>query len=112
MSDHETVWGVPELDNINWIAKGLTEVQTAAHGGLILSDERFAEMPWPFREFPALNGPRFWEQNNDACVVVAAFPDLFPQDRVQRACDLIRHYATDDEDYLPLLDHLPAGEPA
>ena len=107
MKDHETPWGVPDIGNCIWHATGIAEVSTPSHQGIILSEERFAEMSWPFREFQSTNGSRFWEINNDTCIVVAAFLEHFTADRVKWACDLIRTYADSWDDYKPLLDYLP-----
>lgn len=103
---HVTPWGIPQT--VDFIAEGVVEVSTCCHGGIILSQERYGEMPWPFRAFQSLEGWQYWEESENAAVVVAAFSELFPPQRVDQACRTIRRWAEWDEEFEPLLDYLPA----
>ncbi len=90
-------WG--PVESVHDVAEGIVWVTTARHGGVWLSRERWAQMPERFRDvvpFAHLRGivlnpgqrvpPQTWtgpgesgawyEEDEDACLVVLAFPEL------------------------------------
>ena len=102
---NQTPWGIP--DYVEWIAGGIVEVECPRHGGIIITEERFDEMPYPFRNFQPTFDRLHWEEDSDIWVLIAAFSEEFPSDRVAEACGLIRRFAKDDEDFRELLQFLP-----
>lgn len=84
----ETPWG-PAQD-IEEIAPGIVSVSTAGHGGIWISPERYEAMPTALRAYPTFTGSRGWyEEDSDALIVIAAFPDAFPASAVASAMGTI-----------------------
>lgn len=71
-----TPWGPAQ--HSEYIAEGIIRVDTASHGGLHLSPQRHEELQAMFRSFPTWAGGRWYEEDCDACAVIVAFPDVFP----------------------------------
>jgi hypothetical protein len=82
-----TPWGTAQQTDI--IAEGITWVSTASHGGFIISAERRAAMPQSLREFATFAGGNAYEEDCDAAIVIAAFPDCFTAAQVARAVSSI-----------------------
>ena len=82
-----TPWG--EAQDIDTIADGITWVSTASHGGFIISAERRAAMPKSLREFETFAGGNNYEEDCDAAIVIAAFPEHFSAAQVARAVSSI-----------------------
>ena len=82
-----TPWG--EAQDIDTIADGITWVSTASHGGFIISAERRAAMPKSLREFETFAGGNNYEEDCDAAIVIAAFPEHFSAAQVARAVEAI-----------------------
>lgn len=70
-----TPWG--ESQHEERIAEGIAMVSTAGHGGILLSQERLAEMPASLRSQPTFNPyPRKWfEEDCEIALVILAFPE-------------------------------------
>lgn len=67
---NKSPWG--EIHDRTTIAEGIDEVSTHSHGGIVLSDERQAQMP------PHLsNGTAFYEEDCEVNLVYLSFPDAF-----------------------------------
>lgn len=71
-----SVWGAIQARRT--LAPGIEEVATATHGGIILAEERHAEMPEPLRAIAPWAGPLAYEEDQDWAIVCLAWPDLFP----------------------------------
>lgn len=84
-------WGAPQ--SVKTFAPGIQYVETAGHGGFIISNERLAEMnpilcnccflkshPWAFEEDCA------W------CAVVLQWPEHFSNAQIASAQDTYNHY--------------------
>ena len=82
-----TPWG--EAQQINTVADGITWVSTASHGGFIISAERRAAMPKSLREFSTFAGGNAYEEDCDAAIVIAAFPECFTAKQVESAVSTI-----------------------
>jgi len=82
-----TPWG--NAQQTDTIADGITWVSTASHGGFILSAERRAAMPKSLREFATFAGGNAYEEDCDAAIVIAAFPECFTAAQVARAVEAI-----------------------
>jgi hypothetical protein len=67
-------WG--RIQSVKVFADGVVFVSTAGHGGFWLSTERNRDLQsmMPFNTFA---GGCWYEEDCDACLVAAAFPDLF-----------------------------------
>ena len=82
-----TPWGTAQ--QIDTIAEGITWVSTASHGGFIITAERRAAMPRSLREFATFAGGNAYEEDCDAAIVIAAFPQHFTAEQVARAVSSI-----------------------
>lgn len=82
-----TPWG--KAQDIDTIAEGITWVSTASHGGFIITAERRAAMPKSLREFSTFAGGNAYEEDCDAAIVIAAFPEHFSAAQVARAVEAI-----------------------
>ena len=74
-------WGKVQTAEV--IAPGIVSVTTASHGGILLSHERYQQMPERFRETFA--GGRWYEEDCDWAKVAVTFPDCFPAQTVENA---------------------------
>ncbi len=83
-----TPWG--ESQQTDTIAPGITRVSTASHGGFIISAERRAAMPDTLREFSTFAGGNAYEEDCDAAIVIAAFPQHFSAAQVASAVSAIK----------------------
>ena len=82
-----TSWG--KAQNIDTVAEGITWVSTASHGGFIISAERRAAMPRSLREFATFAGGNAYEEDCDAAIIIAAFPQHFTAKQVASAVSII-----------------------
>ena len=82
-----TPWG--EAQQTDAIAPGITWVSTASHGGFIISAERRAAMPRSLREFQTFAGGNNYEEDCDAAIIIAAFPQHFTAKQVASAVEAI-----------------------
>lgn len=85
----ETPWGPSQ--SITEIAEGIDRIDTASHGGIRVSPERYKSMPVGLRAFapwatsPPHDDSHWYEEDSDVAIVVAAFPDYFPENWVEMA---------------------------
>ena len=79
----ETPWGDPQL--ANQVLPGIWTVSTATHGGLVLSDQRQADMP------DALQlTDRYYEEDCDWALVYVAYADEFLRASLRCGPDFIQ----------------------
>jgi hypothetical protein len=71
--------------NIIEIAEGITEVSTASHGGILISDKRREVFDKCFPAFTPFAGGNWFEEDEDWAFPVAVFPELFSEFRVYYA---------------------------
>ena len=83
-----TPWG--ESQDIDTIADGITFASTASHGGILLSEERYAQMPEKYRKTFA--GGRWYEEDCDWAKVAVTFPDCFELSDVENAKQILKSY--------------------
>lgn len=67
-------WGA--VQHQSEIADGITQVSTASHGGLVLSDERLQAMPEQYK-INNYGGGRYFEEDCEWALVCLAFPEAF-----------------------------------
>lgn len=79
----ESPWGHVQFND--QVADGIIFVSTASHGGFWLSAERLRQLPPAVAAFKTWAGPGWFEEDCDAALVVASFPDHFSQERVECA---------------------------
>ena len=77
-----TPWG--ESQAVNELGPGIVFHNTASHGGIHLSQKRQAELSTKFY-FPTFAGGSWYEEDEDACAVVIAFPDFFDDEALMHA---------------------------
>ena len=80
-----TPWGVAQT--CETLADGIASVSTASHGGFCLSYARAAKMPFGFETFA---GGKWYEEDEDVCAVIIAFPDDFSGHQVAGAVAQVR----------------------
>jgi hypothetical protein len=74
------------------VAEGITWVSTASHGGFILSEDRYSQMP-EYLRLCSFTGDQFFEEDCSWCAVVLAFTKHFSTNQVKEATDAYtRHY--------------------
>lgn len=85
-TDLNTPWG--RAETVEEIAPGITYVSTPSHGGFLLSPERNAEIPADVKAstWRALGEGGWYEEDCDAAIVVAQWPEYFA-DRLVRAAE-------------------------
>src|SRR5262249_10518127 len=71
-----TPWGFAQ--HVFDVAAGITSIQTAGHGGILLSPERRAMMPPAIRDIQTFAGGNWYEEDCDSALVALAFPQYFP----------------------------------
>ena len=81
----DTPWGHAETCEL--LADGIASVTTAGHGGFHLSSVRASLMPFDFFTFA---GGDWYEEDEDVCAVIVAFPDLFSGQQVASAVKQVR----------------------
>ncbi|NCA72565.1 MAG: hypothetical protein EOM91_21400 [Sphingobacteriia bacterium] len=74
-ANNPTPWGPARRSKE--IAEGIVEHSTESHGGIVLSEERFAAMPECIKAVKPWAGPRSYEEDQDWALVVLAFPEHF-----------------------------------
>lgn len=75
-----TPWGESQSEYM--VAKGITEVSTASHGGILLSPERREVLDKCFPDFTSFAGGNWFEEDCDWAFPVAVFPELFTEFRI------------------------------
>jgi hypothetical protein len=84
----ETPWGVAQ--SVKTIAPGIELIETAGHGGFRLSPERRQEMPEQYRNQQIFAGGNWYEEDCDAALVVASFPQFFKPETVQHCKEYLQ----------------------
>jgi len=79
----ETPWG--ESDSESRFADGITFYTTPSHGGFLLSHERRQQMPETYRKRATFAGDNWYEEDCDAALVIASFPEFFTYEQVLAA---------------------------
>ena len=97
-------WGPVQHHHV--IAEGIVRVHCAGHGGIILSETRFAQMPACFRNTFA--GGRAYEEDCDWACVAVVFPEHFSSGNVESAFHTLRSYSKNDAAVQTWLDNCPA----
>lgn len=77
---YHTPWGAPQQQSC--VAPGITRISTAGHGGYHLDAAAVAALPPGLAGFDTFAGGdgcggRWFEEDEDWCVVALAFPQLF-----------------------------------
>lgn len=70
-----TAWGPPQQAKV--IAPGIIQYSTASHGGIWLDKDRRVQMPFGLKHASTWAGGNWYEEDNDAALVVLSFPELF-----------------------------------
>ena len=89
----ETPWGAVQTSK--HVAPGIIRYDTASHGGYYVAPEMVMTMPPPLRNIVPFAGKGWYEEDCDWCIVVLAFPTLFPPGDHAVALDTLRHYHPD-----------------
>lgn len=89
-----TPWGL--ADTVRFVAPGIVEVTTPSHGGIIVDDRVWLSL---LDAVPALAdglfaGPRCFEEDCDAALLVLLRPALFPDYRFAFALRSLRQHAS------------------
>lgn len=72
-----TPWG--HADHITILADGIASVSTSSHGGIWLSEERWAQLTAKFPMVQSWAGEGWLEEDCDWCVAALAFPEFFSE---------------------------------
>lgn len=98
-------WG--EIQTRTVLGEGVVRVTTASHGGILLSAERYAQMPACFKKTWA--GGAAYEEDCDWACVAVVFPELFSDNSVEAAFRTLRSYSKEDSAVQKYLDTCPAN---
>ena len=85
MHPTHSIWG--PIQTCTKIADGIWNVSTSSHGVYILSSERVAQMPTALRRGREV---LYFEEDNEWCFVVLAFPDYFTKDHQADAVNMCK----------------------
>lgn len=83
-------WGHVHQSEV--IAPGLVSVSTASHGGLCLSEERWASLKKAFPDFHGYAGDGFLEEDCDWAIAAIYWPGEFSARWVHFAVQTVRDY--------------------
>jgi hypothetical protein len=89
----DTPWGCPDSTKV--LAEGIVVFSTPRHGGILLSAERWREMPKALREVPTFAGGHWYEEDCDVALVILSWPDLFGGHAVRDAYHATAQASTD-----------------
>jgi hypothetical protein len=78
-------WGEIQFSEV--VADGIAYHTTARHGGFVLSQERYEQMPEHLRNC-SYTKDQWFEQDCSAVAVYIAFPQFFSEEQVARAKEL------------------------
>ncbi len=86
-----TPWGIIQFENT--VAVGINRVETASHGGYILSQTRQQQMPAHLS-----NGTIFYEEDTEVSLVHIAFPDEFKDEQADNLnrLQIVSYFTTDE----------------
>jgi len=73
--NRSTPWGAAQ--DTKQVARGITRIDTASHGGYHLNAERLAAMPEQLRRITPFAGAGWYEEDCDWAIVAIAFPQHF-----------------------------------
>lgn len=83
-----TPWGESQVQTV--VAHGITRHSTASHGGFHLERYRQASVARALPEFRTFAGGPWYEEDQDAAVVVLVFHEEFAPKMVQSAIEIAR----------------------
>lgn len=86
----DTPWG--ESQSCQVVAPGIVFHSTASHGGYCLRADRMRELPEKLRGLNRYGGGNWFEEDCEAAIVAAAFPQYFTAEEVDRAKAAVRHW--------------------
>ncbi len=99
-TNNPTPWGPSQGSTV--IADGIVRHSTAGHGGIVLSEERFAAMPECIKAVTPWAGRLAYEEDQDWALVALAFPEHFDVRSCWYALKTARGAtARSDHDWLP-----------
>ncbi len=78
-----TPWGFS--DHVKEDAPGIVFYSTPGHGGFLLDDARHAAVKKMLPNFKTFAGGKWYEEDCDACAVVACFPEAYTPEKVKHA---------------------------
>lgn len=82
-SPKHTPWG-PAQDKLQ-VAEGITQYNTASHGGYELSADRHAAVQQRFPKFHTFAGGSWYEEDQDWSIVAMTFPEHFDDEALRVA---------------------------
>ncbi len=85
-----TPWG--ESQSSQQIAPGIVFHSTASHGGFCLRADRMREIPAKLQGLNRYGGGQWFEEDCEASIVIASFPQFFTAEEVDRARLAVRHW--------------------
>lgn len=85
-----TPWGI--ADSAEDVAEGITFYSTPSHGGYLISASRRKQMPKKLRDLKTLVGGNWYEEDCDAAIVAAAFPEVFGEEVAKRAMETVLYW--------------------
>jgi len=88
----DTPWGIAQT--VEDIAPGIQFITTASHGGFKLSAIRRGQMPEVWRNKQTFAGDNWYEEDCDAALVVASFPQFFKPETVENCKSYLRKTST------------------
>lgn len=89
-----TPWGI--ADQSKKFARGIVFYSTPGHGGFKITEKRFQEMPECFRDARPKSKYYLWfEEDNEQCLLLLAFPSFFDEKYIQFAKDTLRNHYPD-----------------
>lgn len=78
-----TPWG--SIQSRTTVADGILSVSTARHGGILISPDRYEEMPAPVKRVVTWAGHLAYEEDRDWALVALAFPEHFDDSALDAA---------------------------
>lgn len=74
----DTPWG--RAGAADAIADGIIRYMTASHGGIKISEERFEQMPEPYKSIRPFAGRLWYEEDADWALIALSFPNEYCAD--------------------------------
>ncbi len=71
----DTPWGPAQ--HRKSIADGIIHYETASHGGIKISEDRYRAMPKKYRAHKPWAGHLWYEEDVDWCIIALAYPDEY-----------------------------------
>jgi hypothetical protein len=73
------------------VVEGIEFLTTASHGGFVLSEDRYSQMP-EYLKPCSFTGDQYFEEDSSWCAVVLAFTQHFSTEQVKSATDCYTRY--------------------